>query len=168
MVSVGQKLKMPKTPQKPFDNDIRVVLCKGCSPWKGCSLSKYSLCKIVNLGEPWCLKWSFGWFPTPESLWTLSADIDSLKRLQKPVLKGWVVSLSFLVSHLPLWMAQNHFISRLVLGSDCFFDCTRLCITSAQFYPRYKCSLDVFDTSSKISTRNWNSYPLAEESRPST
>ena len=39
-------------------------------------------------------------------------------------------------------------------------------VTSAWFYPRLKCSLLVFDTSSKISTPNRNSYPLIEEIRP--
>ena len=39
-------------------------------------------------------------------------------------------------------------------------------VTSAWFYPRLKCSLLVFDTSSKISTTNRNSYPLIEEIRP--
>ena len=28
MVSLGQKLKMPKTCEKPFYNNIKVVLCK--------------------------------------------------------------------------------------------------------------------------------------------
>ena len=28
MVSLGQKLKMPKTCEKPFSENIRVVLCK--------------------------------------------------------------------------------------------------------------------------------------------
>ena len=39
-------------------------------------------------------------------------------------------------------------------------------VTSAWFYPRLKYSLLVFDTSSKISTTNRNSYPLIEEIRP--
>ena len=34
-------------------------------------------------------------------------------------------------------------------------------------FTRQKCSLLVFDTSSKISTGNWNSYPLIEDTRPS-
>ena len=69
MVSLGQKLKMPKTCEKPFYNNITVVLCqkalqkkhqilkkwddfeippscKGYSPCKG-----YSLCKMVSLGQ---------------------------------------------------------------------------------------------------------------------
>ena len=69
MVSLGQKLKMPKTCEKPFYKIIRIVLCKKplekrtnigekrqfrksamlqrlCSPCK-----VYSLCKMVNLGQ---------------------------------------------------------------------------------------------------------------------
>ena len=68
MVSLGQKLKMPKTCEKPFYKNIKVVLwkkplekhqifekwdkfenrpsCKGYSPCKG-----YSLCKMVSLGQ---------------------------------------------------------------------------------------------------------------------
>ena len=68
MVSLGQKLKMPKTCDKPFYKIIRVVLfkkrskkhhifkewddfenrpsCKGYSPCK-----EYSLCKMVSLGQ---------------------------------------------------------------------------------------------------------------------
>ena len=68
MVSLGQKLKMPKTCEKPFYKSSRVVLCKkrlekhlilqkrdnfenrpsckGYSPCKG-----YSLCKMVSLGQ---------------------------------------------------------------------------------------------------------------------
>ena len=58
------------------------------------------------------------------------------------------------------------FISGLFFDSDCFFDHTRLCVTSAWFYTRQKCSLLVFDASSKISTANWNSYPLGDETCP--
>ena len=64
------------------------------------------------------------------------------------------------------WL-QIVFISGLFFDSDCFFDYTRLCVTSAWFYSRKKCSLLVFNTSSKISTANWNSYPLVDETRPS-
>ena len=64
------------------------------------------------------------------------------------------------------WL-QIIFISGLFFGSDCLFDYTSLCFTSAWFYPQWKCSLLVFDTYSKISTANWNSYPLVEETRPS-
>ena len=75
MVSLGQKLKIPKTCEKPFHNTSTVVLCKkhlfcaqnsskkhqilekkdnlekrpstkGYSPCKG-----YSLCKMVSLGQ---------------------------------------------------------------------------------------------------------------------
>ena len=68
MVRLGQKLKMPKTCEKPFYNSITVVLCKkplektpnigemsdfeippsckGYGPCKG-----YSLCKMVRLGQ---------------------------------------------------------------------------------------------------------------------
>ena len=68
MVTLGQKLKMPKSCEKPFYNNITVVLCKkplektpnigeirqfwnpaifqGYSPWKG-----YSLCKMVTLAQ---------------------------------------------------------------------------------------------------------------------
>ena len=68
MVSLGQKLKMPKTCEKPFCKNVKVVLCKksskkhqmfehrdkfenrpsrkGHSPYKG-----YSLCKMVSLGQ---------------------------------------------------------------------------------------------------------------------
>ena len=68
MVSLSQKLKMPKTCEKPFNKNITVVLCKkplqknqifekwdnfenrpfckGYSPCKG-----YSLCKMVSLSQ---------------------------------------------------------------------------------------------------------------------
>ena len=68
MVRLGQKLKMPKTCEKQFYNNITVVLCKkplektpnigemsdfeippsckGYGPCKG-----YSLCKMVSLGQ---------------------------------------------------------------------------------------------------------------------
>ena len=55
---------------------------------------------------------------------------------------------------------QIIFISGLFFGSDCFFDYTMLYVTSTWFYPLCKGSLLVLDTSSKISTTNWNSYPL--------
>jgi len=59
------------------------------------------------------------------------------------------------------------FISGLFFDSDCSFDHTRLCVTSAWFYTRQKCSVLVFDASSNISTANWNSYPLVDETGPS-
>ena len=59
------------------------------------------------------------------------------------------------------WL-QIFFIS----GLDCFFDYTRLCVTSAWFYPQSKCSLLLFDTSNNISTANRNSYPLLKKLAP--
>ena len=44
-------------------------------------------------------------------------------------LEGWVVSSSFPVSQLLLWMALNHFHFRVVLWF-------RLCVIRAWFYPR--------------------------------
>ena len=38
-----------------------------------------------------------------------------------------------------------HDISGLFFDSDCFFDYTGLCVTSAWFYPRWTCSLPIFD-----------------------
>ena len=68
MVSLGQKLKMPKTWDKPFCKNIRVVCAKNRSrkhqilekwddfenrpSWKGYSPCKgYILCKMVSLGQ---------------------------------------------------------------------------------------------------------------------
>ena len=45
--------------------------------------------------------------------------------------------LSFPVCQLLLWMAPNHFHFRFFYESDCSIDNTRLCVSSAWFYPRY-------------------------------
>ena len=57
--------------------------------------------------------------------------MDYLIRLQRLDLEGRVVSLSFPVCQLLLWMAPNHFHFGLLFDSDCFFVYTRLCVTSA-------------------------------------
>ena len=77
------------------------------------SLKSFKLCS---------LKWSFSWIltSTPDDLWKFSAGMDSLIRLQRLDLEGWVVSLSFRICPLLLWMAPNFFISGLFFGSDCF------------------------------------------------
>ena len=72
--------------------------------------------------KPCCLKWSFCWILTPESLWNFLAGLDYLIRLQRLDLESWVVSLSFSVCQLMLWVAPNHFHFRVVLDSGCFFD----------------------------------------------
>ena len=49
MISLGQKIKMPKTCQKPFYENIRVVLCK--KPLK--KNIKYSTNEsILKIGHP--------------------------------------------------------------------------------------------------------------------
>ena len=75
-------------------------------------------------------------FLLPKIFEHFSAGMDSLIRLQRLDLEGWVVALSFPVCPLLLWMASNLFQFRLFFGSDCFFDYTRLCVTSAWFHPR--------------------------------
>ena len=79
----------------------------------------------------WCLKLFFSWILTPEDLWNFSAGMDHLIRLQRLDLEDWVVTLSFPVCQLLLWMAPN--LLHLFFGSDCFFDYTRLCVTTAWF-----------------------------------
>ena len=68
MVSLGQKLKMPKTCEKPFYKNIKFFLCKETREktpnikemrqvWKSAILQRYSpckghsLCKMVSLGQ---------------------------------------------------------------------------------------------------------------------
>ena len=66
IVSLGQKLKWPKTCEKRFYKHVRVVLCEKPlekTPniremrrfWKSAILQSYRLCKIVSLGQK--LKW---------------------------------------------------------------------------------------------------------------
>ena len=70
--------------------------------------------------KPCCLKWSFCWILTPEDFWNFSTGMDYLIRLQRLDLEGWVVSLSFPVCLLLLWMAPNHFHFRVVLWFGLF------------------------------------------------
>ena len=61
-----------------------------------------------------CLRWSFCWILTPEGFWKISAGLDYLIRLQRLDLEGWVLSLSFPVCQLLLWL--NGFKSFSFLG----------------------------------------------------
>ena len=65
-----------------------------------------------------------------------SVGVDHPIRLQRLDLEGWLVSLSLPVWQLLWKWLQIIFISSLFFDSDCFFDYTRLWVTSAWFYPR--------------------------------
>ena len=67
-----------------------------------------------------CLKWSFSWILAPEDLWCFSPGMDYLLRLQRLDLEGWVVSLSYPVCPLSLWMAPNRCHFRIVLWFGLF------------------------------------------------
>ena len=51
MVSLGQKLKMPKTCEKLFHNNIRVVLCKKPLEKKTKDSRNETILKIGNLAK---------------------------------------------------------------------------------------------------------------------
>ena len=65
-----------------------------------------------------------------------------------------------------LSMAPNHFHFRVVFWLGLFLRLRQALSRKCMVLPTIKCSLLVFDTSSKISTAIWNSYPLVEETRP--
>ena len=68
-------------------------------------------------------------------LWNFSAGMDYLIFLQRLDQEGWVVSCRFHFASYCCGSLQNFFTSGLFFGSDCFFDYTRLFVTSEWFYP---------------------------------
>ena len=72
-------------------------------------ISSLVMMRPLKSFKPCCLKWSFCWILTPEGLWNFTAGLDNLIRWQRLDLESWVVSSSFPVSRLLLWMASNHF-----------------------------------------------------------
>ena len=77
--------------------------------WQQAASLLSSWYKPLKSFKPCCLKWSFCWILTPESLWNFSAGMEYLICLQRLDLQGWVLSLSFPVCPLLLWMGPNHF-----------------------------------------------------------